>query len=76
VKEAHPDKDGDQEDDKSSMTGDDDDTSYEELFAAVVTAGDGERSISNMFKVLPSRKVCQMWRRDLTFSYSVHVFFV
>jgi hypothetical protein len=29
-----------------------------------------------MFKVLPSRKVCQMWRRDLTFSYSVHVFFV
>jgi hypothetical protein len=33
---------------------------YEQLFTAVVNASDGSRSISEAFKVLPSRSVCIM----------------
>ena len=60
MRESSADKDADQEEDKSSVTGDDDDTSYEELFGVVVTAKDGDRCVSDMFKVLPSRKVCYL----------------
>ena len=38
---------------------DEDDSQYEQLFASVLTATDNNRSISEMFKVLPSRAVSQ-----------------
>jgi len=58
AKQAIAEKEMEVDEDKPNVTCEEDDTSYEELFAAVVTAKDGERCISEMFKLLPSRKVC------------------
>ena len=50
-------RDGRDPDDRESSVGDDDGGPYEELLTAVVYAKDGERSISEIFKVLPDKKV-------------------
>ena len=57
VKQTTTEKEMEVDDNKPSVSCEEDDTSYEELFAAVVTAKDGERCISEMFKLLPSKKV-------------------
>lgn len=43
--------------DGKSETRMDDSEEYEQLFAAVMTARDGERNISEIFQLLPSRVV-------------------
>lgn len=49
---------GDEEQDAEREDQDnEDDTLFEELFTTIVMAKEGDRYISDMFKVLPSRKV-------------------
>jgi hypothetical protein len=44
--------------DSKSESHHDDSEEYEQLFAAVMTAKDGDRNICEIFKLLPSRSVC------------------
>ena len=50
-------RDGREPDDQASSVGDDEGGPYEELLTAVAYAKDGDRSISDIFKVLPAREV-------------------
>ena len=47
----------DSKDDKASSVADDDSSPYEEMLAAVVNAKEGDRSLSDIFKVLPPKDV-------------------